>query len=696
MHRVTPQSERESKEVGLPVRRHLSDFFFPEGGIVQPSAYVLIAALGLSLGLGLSLWSVGQRIEWGLYDRMVSVASSGAPPAPGIVVVAIDELSVAELALPLPWPRSLHAALIDSLVRAGADTIVFDLLFDLPGATEQDAVFVEAVRSAGNVILVAQREDVRDRGYSGAQWLDPFPDLLRVASGVGVGRVELDPDGVVRRTAPSVAGRASLALAAALAQPDFEPTHDLETPLLIRFNGPPRRGIQTVSYYQALEPDSFLPPDVFNDKIVFIVFVGFSLAAPPAGQAAVDHVATPVHPRMSGVEIQATLLDTLVRGRAVTDPLGGGGPQIVFCAVLGGLAGLALFRVGPLAGLTGTLGLWGVLLVVGYQGLAVFGLRTPVLSPALAVAGLYATTAACRFAVGQRERRFLKRAFQHYISPAVVEQILADPARLKLGGEEYEATILFTDLADFTSIAERLTPRDLRALLTDYFGEMTDILHGEGATVDKFIGDAIMAFFGCPIREAGHAERACRAAVGMRDRLAWLNRRRLSDGLPELRMRVGINSGRVVAGNIGTDKIFNYTVMGDAVNMASRLEGMNKEYGTSIIIGDATYALARHQLEVRELDVVRAKGKAQQTVIRELATLQGRLSPERRELFQTFGAGLALYRDRQWSEARAVFQRALDIDATDGPSACFIRRCDIHTDSPPPLDWDCVHAMETK
>ena len=673
--------------------RYLTDFFFPERGVLRASAYALIAAVGLSLGLGLSLWSVGQRVEWSLYDRMVSVASRGASPAPDIVVVAIDELSITELGLPLPWPRTLHAALIDSLVQGGAGTIVLDLLFDLPSTTEQDAALVAAVRRAGNVILVAQREDVRDRNYSIAQWVEPLPDLLQAAAGVGVGRVELDPDGVMRRTPLSVDGRAVLALAAARARPDFEAPPDLETAPLIRFNGPPRRGIRTVSYYQALEPGIFLPPDVFRNKTVLI---GFSLAAPLADGAAVDHFASPVHPQMSGVEIQATLLDTLVRDRAVADPLGARGPQVVYCAVLGGLAGLLLFRVGPLVGLAGTLGLWGVLLVVGYQGLAAFGLRTPVLSPALSVAGLYATTAAFRFGVGQRERRFIKRAFQHYISPKVVEQILSDPSKLKLGGEEYDVTILFTDLADFTSISERLTPQELTTVLSDYFGEMTDILLAEGATLDKFIGDAIMAFFGCPIRDSDHAEGACRAAIGMRDRLDGLNRRRRGQGFPELRMRVGLNSGRVVAGNIGTDQIFNYTVMGDAVNLASRLEGVNKEYGTSIIISDATCARARSQIEVRELDVVRAKGKAQQTAIWELAALKGGLAPERGEVFERFGVGLALYRNRHWSEARAAFQRALEIDGADGPSGRFIRRCNSYSDDPPPPNWDRVHVMTSK
>jgi adenylate cyclase len=312
------------------------------------------------------------------------------------------------------------------------------------------------------------------------------------------------------------------------------------------------------------------------------------------------------------------------------------------------------------------------------------------------VAGAYVSASVYRFSLGNRERRLIKRAFKSYVAPVVVDQLLEDPSRLSLGGEEVEVTILFSDLAGFTTLSEGIEPAKLQSFLSEYFKEMMGLLLDERATLDKFIGDAIMVFFGCPIHDPDHAAQACRAAVAMQERMVELNRGWEARGLPKLTTRVGINTGRVVAGNMGTDEIFNYTILGDAVNLASRLEGTNKQYGTLNIIGEDTHARMAGACETRELDLVRVKGKDTPVRIHELVCRSGELAPELREVHERFARGLAAYREQRWPEAERAFRSALETRPEDGPSAVFLERCRVYAESPPPAGWDGVFKMTTK
>lgn len=289
----------------------------------------------------------------------------------------------------------------------------------------------------------------------------------------------------------------------------------------------------------------------------------------------------------------------------------------------------------------------------------------------------------------------IKRAFQHYVAPAIVEQMLNDPSRLKLGGEEYEVTVLFSDLEGFTTLSELLTPAELSTHLGGYFKEMLDELLAERGTLDKLIGDAIMVYFGCPIADERHAVQACRGALAMQRRMIDLNARWGAQNLPRLRTRIGINTGRAVAGNMGTDTIFNYTILGDCVNLASRLEGVNKEYGTLTIVGEDTWSRVRDAFEARELDWIRVKGKRRPVAIYELAAETGALDQARRDVFGRFAEGLALYREGRWREAAAAVQGALALDGADGPSLTIASRCAYYLEHPPDA-WEGVHVMKTK
>lgn len=672
--------------------RRLREFFFPERGALRPAPYAVVALAGMAVGIAAAVSDLGQRLEWTLYDRLTQLASRGAAPAPGIVVVAIDELSFAEIGVQWPWPRSLHAKLCEELARAGARTVVVDLLFDVPSDPEEDARLAASVRQTGRVILASDLAAIVDRQYDVAQWADPIPALADAAAGLGVVRITYDPDGVLRRTPLAIEGRPTLALSAARTWPGFEEPRDLEAPRLIRFNGPPRRGILTVSYYQALESATHLPANIFRDKIVLI---GRSLTASTIDELP-DHYETPVAIRMSGVEVHANLLDMLLRRRLIADPFPGGAPLFLLLIVVGGLAGATFYRVSPAKAFFALLVLVGVALVTGYVALGRGDLRLPVIAPLVTTASVYASAASYRFALLSRERRLIKRAFQHYVAPAIVEQMLSDPSRLSLGGEQYDVTVLFTDLEGFTTLAERRSPEALRRHLSEYFTAMMELLLAEHATLDKFIGDAIMVYFGCPIRDAQHASQACRAALAMQRRMTTLNDQWKAAGLAELRTRIGINTGTVVAGNMGTDKIFNFTILGDCVNLASRLEGVNKEYGTLTIIGEDTRARVGGAFECRELDWIRVKGKEHPVSIYELAAADGALSADRRALFAHFQTGLEYYRQRLWQPAAVEFREALGLDPRDGPSRVFLNRCAMYSANPPPADWDGVHVMTTK
>jgi adenylate cyclase len=362
--------------------------------------------------------------------------------------------------------------------------------------------------------------------------------------------------------------------------------------------------------------------------------------------------------------------------------------------IAAGVVSAGMYFVGPALAPAIAVAAILVLTVGAYVGI-VNGTRVPGVAPSLTVAAAYALTAAYRYGLATRERWMIKRAFQHYVAPAIVEQMLNDPSKLKLGGEEYEVTVLFTDLEGFTTLSEHLTPAELSAHLGEYFKEMLDVLLPQRGTLDKLIGDAIMMYFGCPIRDPRHATDACRGALAMQQRMVALNERWGRQSLPRLRTRIGINTGVAVAGNMGTDRIFNYTIIGDCVNLASRLEGVNKEYGTGIIIGEDTWTMVRDQFVTRELDWIRVKGKTRPVAIYELVAETGDGDKRQQEVFARFAEGLQLYRAQRWADAEAAFARAHALDPQDRPSGVFAQRCEYYRTRPPEA-WDGVHVMHVK
>jgi class 3 adenylate cyclase len=336
-------------------------------------------------------------------------------------------------------------------------------------------------------------------------------------------------------------------------------------------------------------------------------------------------------------------------------------------------------------------------LLFAYQLFANFRIWIDVVGPATTIVLADVVIVWHKFNAAEKRRKFIKRAFEFYLNPSVVEQIAKNPEMLELGGKEMVLTALFSDVAGFTTISEQLRPPQLVELLNEYLTAMTDIVLKYDGTLDKYEGDAVMAVFGAPIHFPDHATRACYVALEMQDVLKQMREKWKAEGRPELHARIGMNSGSMVVGNMGSRTRFNYTVMGDAVNLASRLEGVNKQYSTSIMISEFTLELCKFDIVTREIDLIRVKGKAAPVKIYEvLGRANDGLPDDVKAVVERFSRGLEAYRRREWTAGIEAFQQALEIRPDDGPSLTYLKRCKEYLLVPPPAEWDGVYVMTTK
>ena len=270
------------------------------------------------------------------------------------------------------------------------------------------------------------------------------------------------------------------------------------------------------------------------------------------------------------------------------------------------------------------------------------------------------------------------------------------PDMLRLGGERKVLTAFFSDAAGFTTISEKLKPEELVELLNEYLTEMTDIILKYDGTVDKYEGDAIIAFFGAPISIDDQALKACRTAIEMQKKLKILREKWRSENKPELFVRIGLNTGPMVVGNMGSRTRMDYTIMGDAVNLASRLEGINKNYNTFIMISEETFRSAQDAIVARELDIIRVKGKSEPVKVYELIDTKEEADSQQLKILEIFQTGLEKYREKKWKEALDYFNQVLMLDKNDGPSLVYIQRCEEFIQDPPRDDWDGIFDHMTK
>ncbi|MFZ2086997.1 MAG: adenylate/guanylate cyclase domain-containing protein [Desulfobaccales bacterium] len=648
-------------------------------------AFGLLVALIMSV---VSFLPFGQTLEnqaLDLWYRLRPVK----PPA-DILIVAVDEPSFQELAKPWPWPRRVHAELVRRLNAQGARLIIFDVIFAGPTNAEDDKLLADAFQEAGNVVIGEAVELARDPRFTRRILISPLKSLQQAARHQGLCTITPDTDGVVRRFRLNLYDRETLPLTAyRLVKPQKPLSPHLSG--LIDYAGP-ARSIDTVSYYQVIDPERPLPSSHIKDRIVL---VGHMLEASATPQSQADAFYTPFFSRrgqlMSGVEIQGNILNTLLEGSWGQEPPLWGRLTLLIALIL--LGSLVLARLKPVSGL---ILLLASVLLLSAVSLGFFFLARIWIPPLLASAGLvmvYTGNVLGHYVTEVREKRWLRQAFGRYVSPSVVETIIHNPDRLELGGEEVETTVLFSDLEGFTHFSEAMSPQALIQLLNEYFTPMTRIIMAHQGTLDKYIGDALMALWGAPVPLADHALRACQAVLEMERTMTGLQKGWQARGLPRLTARFGLHTGPVVAGNVGSRERFDYTVLGDTVNLASRLEGVNKVYGTRVLLSEETGTRVKDRLLVRELDLVQVKGRSQPVAIYELIGLPPPEGPP--AWMAAFAAGLLAYRQCQWPEATRAFEEVLHLKPGDRPAQVFLERCRSLAAAPPP-DWQGVFVLDSK
>jgi adenylate cyclase len=673
-----------------------------------------------------------------LYRRYADPAKAGKD----LVLVAIDEASLETFGR-WPWPRDRHGYMVHFLKEAGAKAIVFDVIFSEPDkeSEEYDQVFADELRAAGNVFLsfLMQDETAGDPGtlaqeirakatmpvdaqngaadsheprFKGAKL--PTPLLAQAAHGLGSINLSSDFDGTARRlpllskvgqdTFPQISAavaRYTLGADRAVVREGSMQLGSALIPLT-------REGDVLLNWHGSLENKAyaayssgavlrsfterqegkppFLDPALFKDKIVFI-------AATAAGTY--DLRVTPLSPFTPGVLIHMTALDNILRHQSLRQAPAwvSGLMALLLCLGTAWMFMLLQRQTLKITLIVGLAALYYGIVAHAFAGHLVW------LALALPEGGLAVTfgmAATVEYLTEGKQRRQIRAVFDKYMAADVVEEIMRNPEEVKLGGEKKELSMFFSDVAGFTTISESLDPEALVVLLNKYLSAMTDIVLAHRGNVNKYLGDGIMAIFGAPRGDPKHATLACYAALESQKELTRLREEWKAQGYAEIGARIGINSGPVVVGNIGSQVRLEYTVMGDAVNLASRLEGANKFYETLILLGPRTYELAREDIEAREVDLMRVKGKKQPVAVYELLARKGELPPEKRRVVDLFLEGLALYKQRNFSGAKDRFEASRKLDPSDGPSHVYLGRAQEYLASPPPPDWDGVYVAKSK
>jgi adenylate cyclase len=565
---------------------------------------------------------------------------------PRIVIVSIDESSFSELHEKWPWPRTYFARLIDRLSHEGAKIIGIDIIMSEPDP--DDVKLARSAKKSGNVVFPSKFEEETRR----VQWKDKEVELkqemfkgptqtLSDSGEVGYLNLPQDNDGSVRRFSPIRSYQGELHalfdlkivarfLGIPLSDLKYLPYGELRVgersiPLnqydsaYINFAGPSGK-FKRISFHAVIDeryPPSY-QPDLFEGKIV-LVGATFLDSKDFFNTPFLEFREGEKYP-IFGVEIHANIINTILQGRFIkpTSPV-----LVRIIIVLGGiLIAVLSLRLSMLKGV-----LVVSLIVLAYLTASVWLFARDILlttiAPVATFGGVYLSQVVFRYFTEEREKRRIRGMFRKYVSSDVVDKLIQDPSILRLGGEKRELTVLFSDIRGFTTIAERLTPEDLLNQLNEYLSAMTAVVLRNGGMLDKYVGDAIMAVFGAPLELENHALAACKTALEMMEELSSLQGVWERQSKSILDIGIGINTGEMIIGNVGSTNRMDYTVIGDNVNLASRLEGANKALGTHVIISRSTFEGAKGHITVRGLGEIRIKGKENPVPIYELVEMKG-------------------------------------------------------------------------
>ena len=709
---------------------------------------LLITAFSVLIVQMISGISFINAIEMQSYDYRMKFHGNKAVND-SIVIVAIGDQSYEAMNHQFPWPRNWHGELVRNLKEAQAKLIIFDIQFDAENPL--DTAFAEAIKDAGNVILVGKAEEETNQFKTniGSTAIPPNELLLRNAYSWALVGLNPDDDGVYRRY--NLGNRLidndsekGYVVHPTLAVEAFKYIKGLpkETPLihheedhyfslgnytfpvvtrveyvnsnisfLINFAGG-RNTYKWYSYETVIDDENFdlhedfdldtfddpgdaeagIPPGllhsgVFKDKIV-LVGATFAEQDTKATPYTSSGVLTP------GVELHANALQTVLNGSYYQYLDGKYNLLISICLAL--LIFLCAQFLSTLKSILCT-----TFITIGYVFLSFYLYKNHIVlefaTPIMIIGFTFTANYVYNYILSYKEKTQIKSAFGHYVPPAVVNELLDNPNMLHLGGEEREMTVMFSDVAGFTTISENLSPKELVELLNEYLTAMTDLVLKNNGIIDKYEGDAIMAEWGAPLPSDDHALMACKTAIEMQQVLKQMRPKWAAKGLPPLEARIGINTGEMVVGNMGSRDVFDYTVMGDNVNLASRLEGANKPYKTFIMISEATLSQVKDHIRARELDYIRVKGKTQPIQVFEIiGFLSDTLSESEKACLLHYDIGLRYYREQVFDKALIEFNKALEANSEDGPSQLYKERCTHFIEHPPEPHWDGVFTMTTK
>jgi adenylate cyclase len=637
-----------------------------------------------------------------------------------VVIVAIDDQSFASIPYKYPWPRTYHAKLVENLRKAGARTILFDVGFTEESAInpEQDDIFAKVLAKKDDVVLAGKMIVEEREGYSLVSLLPPIKKLREVAP-FGIADTKFDTDGFVRRYILfrdyNNERYFSLGLRTLINYLGLKGDYKnwfTETPkgdfmlggtyfikkydnlpsTFINYYGP-AYSFKTISYEQVVDDAGLkllMERNVFKDKIVLVGATVSELH---------DLFSTPFYitgdeTLMPGVEIHANFIQTVL-------------DQNYFSRVNDYIAYIVTFiftlsiafiikRSKPLIGILSSIMIGAVYFGVNIYLFAGLNIIMNFITPISAIGLAFIGCNAYQYFSESKEKLHIRSVFKHYLAENVVDSVLKDADALTFGGERKHLSVLFSDIRSFTTYSEKYTPEEVVSILGEYLTDMVDIILKYGGMLDKFVGDEIMAVFGAPAYIDDHAEKACYTALEMIRALDRLKEKWEHEGRDGFNIGIGINTGDMIVGNLGSKQIFDYTVIGDNVNLGARLEGINKVYKTAhnIIISEFTKNELSGSLVTRELDSVRVKGKTKPVAIYELVG-EKEVIMYSDEFLSHYNEGLNAYKKQGWVKAIKEFKQALSINE-DEVSNMYLKRCMHFKKNPPGADWDGVFTLKTK
>ncbi len=677
-----------------------------------------------------NLLGIFQNLELKSYDLRMRLRGTIPVEESGIVLVTVDDQSFASLKKKWPFPRSYFARAFSNLAEAGAALIVVDIEFTEPSevGSMDDYGLAQVIQKYPNIILAGKLvTEYGSHNTVNRYPMKPIKALLSAGAKWAYANVYLDDDGFIRRynMFQDLHGQTYFPLTIEALRylqnlsPDNIITNENEffrignfsipkyefNTMLVNFTGP-AGFFPTYSLVNILDDSNFTLPDededtdifdIYKDESIFkdkIVYIGAS------ADELQDNKLTPffnydgIKQLMPGVEMHANAMYTIINNFHIT-PVNS---QVIFLIIL--IFGVVVLFIStqlkPISGLLVGLGVFLVYTLICSFAFIRGSVWIPFVYPVICFVASYGVNIVYHILIEQKEKGRYRKTFQQYVARSVVDTMLSSGEVPKFGGERKLLTVLFSDIRSFTTYSEKYAPEVVVQRLTEYLSSMVDVIFKNEGTLDKFVGDEIMALFGAPYYYENHAERACNTALEMISELRHMQKKWSQKQMEYFQIGIGINTGKVIVGNLGSIQLFDYTVIGDEVNLGARLEGANKQYSTTIIISDSTYQHVKTKAIARELDNVRVKGKKRPVKIFELRGMHSLPSIEKELIIETYTYGLEFFKQQRWAKALREFRRVLRYFPSDGPSRIYTQRCLEFIEHPPGESWDGVFDFDVK